>query len=326
MKLLVLILTLHAPAHAWGVRGHVTANRAAIDALPDDGPVFLREYREWIGVTGPLPDSWRGTSEPYSKLFEDPNHGWFKEQFSFMKEVPRSRYDFVIRLHEEYLRLKDSNPERAKLTNIRWTGTLPYAAIENYDRMKAAMRGYRAAKEGSLDRRHLAHDIAFYAGWLGHYTADGAMPLHNSIHHDGWQGENPKDFTRDGGIPGRFENSFVELIQLKEADLALSPAAALDDPFAAIIAHLDDSYTHVEEVYQMDKRKAFADKGDRQARDLVARQLSRASALLRDLVYTAWLESAKRVPPGPNPTMPSHPGYHPATGTAPPPGKVIPNR
>ena len=84
MKLLVLILALHAPADAWGVRGHVTANRAAVDALPDDGPVFLREYREWIGVTGPLPDSWRGTSEPCSKLFEDPNHGWFKEQFAFM--------------------------------------------------------------------------------------------------------------------------------------------------------------------------------------------------------------------------------------------------
>ena len=38
----------------------------------------------------------------------------------------------------------------------------------------------------------LANDIAFYMGWVGHYVADAAQPLHNSIHHDGWSGANPK--------------------------------------------------------------------------------------------------------------------------------------
>ena len=65
---------------AWGVRGHESATRAAVKAIPADGPVFLREYEEWITKTGPLPDSWRGNSEPFSKIFEDPNHGWFIEQ------------------------------------------------------------------------------------------------------------------------------------------------------------------------------------------------------------------------------------------------------
>jgi len=45
-----------------------------------------------------LPDTWRGASEPYSKIFEDPNHGWFKEQFAFLETIPRSRYEFVLRL------------------------------------------------------------------------------------------------------------------------------------------------------------------------------------------------------------------------------------
>jgi hypothetical protein len=322
---LILLLTC-----GWGVRGHVTSNRVAVDSLPADGPVFLREYREWIAATGPLPDSWRGVSEPYSKIFEDPNHGWFKEQFSFLKVIPRNRYDFVLRLYDEYLRIKDNEPDRAKRMNVRWTGTLPYAAMENFDRMKAAMRGYRAAAEGSIERRYLAQDIAFYMGWLGHYTADGAQPLHDTIHHDGWLGPDPKNYTRDPRIHGRFETAFVDLIELREADLAplVSSPRVLADPFAAFVVHLDDAYAHVEEVYQLDQRGAFADKTDQPARALVTRQLARAASLLRDLSYTAWLESAKPaapVRPDSNPLSFDNPAYDPRTGTA-PPGAPVPNK
>jgi hypothetical protein len=294
-----------------------------VDGLPGDGPSFLKEHRDWIASTGPVPDSWRGAAEPYSKLFEDPNHGWFKEQFAFLTTIPRSRYEFVLRLYDEYLRIKTSDPERAALTNVRWTGTLPYAAIENYDRMKSAMRLYRAAGEGSAQRDFLARDIAFYMGWLGHYTADGAQPLHDTIHHDGWAGDNPKNYTREPAIHTRFESAFVELIQLEEKDITGQMAAPrlLDDPFAAILAHLDDASTHVEEVYQLDQRGALAQKDDAQARALVTRQLSRAAALLRDLTYTAWVESGKPAAgrgAGANPTLRTNPAYNPETGTAPP--------
>ena len=170
-------------AGGWGVRGHQSANTAAVRAIPPDGPVFLKEYEDWIASTGPVPDNWRGNSEPYSKIFEDPNHGWFMEQFAFMDKIPRSRYEFVLRLYDEYLRIRQKEPDRAALMNVRWTGTLPYAAMENYDRMKAAMRLYRAttgAPDSQKSARYLAQDIAFYMGWLGHYTADGAQPLHDA--------------------------------------------------------------------------------------------------------------------------------------------------
>src|SRR5271154_6349952 len=163
-------------AGGWGPRGHQTSNRAAVDGIPSDGPVFIKNYREWIAQTGPVPDSWRGISEPYSKIFEDPNHGWFKEQFSFLPTIPRSRYEFVLRVYDEYLRIKNTDPDRAAFMNVRWTGTMPYAAMENYDRMKSAMRLYRRAiadksPESQQEARNLAQDMAFYLGWLGHYTA-----------------------------------------------------------------------------------------------------------------------------------------------------------
>jgi hypothetical protein len=312
----------------WGVRGHQSANRAAVRGLPADGPAFLKDYEDWIAKTGPLPDSWRGASEPYSKIFEDPNHGWFKEQFAFMTAIPRSRYEFVLRLYDEYLRIREKDPDRAALTNVRWTGTLPYAAMENYDRMKSAMRAYRAlsansSPESQKDAKYLAQDIAFYMGWLGHYTADGAQPLHDSIHHDGWLGPNPKQYTTDPRVHGRFETAFVDLIQLTDADLTplMEKPKMLADPFAAILAHLDDAHTHVEEVYVLDKAGALADKNNEQAARLARMQLAKAAALLRDLTYTAWVESAKPPAAGGaegNPISRTNPRYNPETGTAPP--------
>jgi hypothetical protein len=313
----------------WGARGHESANTAAVRGIPEDGPIFLKQYEDWISKTGPLPDSWRGNTEAYSKIFEDPNHGWFKEQFSFMETIPRSRYEFVLRLYDEFLRIREKDPERAALMNVRWTGTMPYAAMENYDRMKSAMRAYRRAiaddkPESKVQAGYLAQDIAFYMGWLGHYTADGAQPLHDTIHHDGWLGANPKGYTTDPRIHGRFESQFVDLIGLTSADLLplMDKPKLLSDPFVAFVAHLDDASTHVEEVYQLDKSGALADKTNAPAARLVRLQLAKAAALLRDLTYTAWVESAKPAPtasgPEANPINPANPHYNPATGTAAP--------
>ena len=91
-------------------------------AIPDDGPIFVKAHLDWIGERGRAPDTWRRSSEPFVKIDEDPNHGWFKEQFSFMPEIPRSRYEFVLRLYDEHLRIKDAEPERARLTNVPLDG------------------------------------------------------------------------------------------------------------------------------------------------------------------------------------------------------------
>lgn len=168
----------------------------------------------------------------------------------------------------------------------------------------------------------MARDIAFYVGWLGHYTVDGAQPLHDKVHHDGWLGPDPKGYTRDHAIHGRFESQF-DLIQLTDADVysRMPKARVLDDPFTAILDHLDDASTHVEEVYQLDKRKAFSDPKNAEATQLVRMQLAKAAALLRDLVYTAWVRSAEpvsRVDAAHNPISESNPKYDPATGSAPP--------
>lgn len=168
------------------------------------------------------------------------------------------------------------------------------------------------------DARYLAQDISFYVGWLGHYTADGAQPLHDTIHHDGWQGDNPHDYTRDPRVHGRFESQFVDLIGLTDAELLpeMKNIRVLDDPFAAILHHLDDASLHVEAIYQMDKRNAFSDPKNAEASTLVKAQLAKAAARLRDLTYTAWVKSTEpveRVDATANPISRTNPHYNPAT-------------
>jgi hypothetical protein len=335
---------------AWGFRGHTVANLAAVEAIPDDGPAFLKAQKAYIGHLGPVPDTWRSPTEPYLRISEDPNHGWYTESFDFMKEIPRSRTEFTLRVYDEYLRAAKSNPERAKLLNIRYTGLQAYSMMEGYERVKAGMRLLRlaSAKDGSYRFRNIADmyasispaykdpesvramlrtDIAFYMGWLGHYIADAAQPLHNSQHHDGWNGENPKGYTRDPDIHGRFESAYVDLIALTEADViprVRKDARHLEDPWTAILDHMIEARGFVEEVYRLDLRGAFKDPKDADAKALVCSRLASGAGFLRDLVHTAWIESAKPVPPGAPadlPSNPENPRYNPATGSAPAPPK-----
>lgn len=306
---------------AWGPRAHSCVNRAAVQTMPE-GLSFLKPHEEWVNHWASIPDSYRGPMDPYSKILEDPNHGWFQEQFSFLKQIPKSRYEFVLALYDEQKRIQAKEPERAKLMNVRWTGTLPYAAMESFEHIRIAMRRYRMLKSQQKDTKFTEQEIASYIGVLGHYVADAAMPLHVSIHHDGWVGENPKNYTRDPRVHGRFESSFVELIQLKEADFkpVMSSAKVLSDPWTAIQEHIAMSFSHVEEVYALDQANAYDDKDHEAARKLVYKLLAKSADLLRDLTYTAWEESAQpmRFDRTNNPISPSHPRYNAATGTAPP--------
>lgn len=330
---------------AWGVRGHTLANLAAVERIPEDGPVFLKAQKAYIGHLGIIPDTWRSVTEPYLRISEDANHSWYTEGFDFIPELPRSRTEFILRVYDEYLRVVKSDPDRAKLLNIRYTGLEAYSTIEGYERMKAGMRLYRHVadsdqhgfaniaklyaaispvfQDAAQVKQMLANDIAFYMGWVGHYAADAAMPLHDSIHHDGWSGDNPKGYTRDPNIHERFESQYLELIGATEADLLKyvpKDPRYLEDPWQATLKHSLEARNFVEDIYRLDLRDAFHKKDDQEARELVSKRMAAGAAFLRDLAYTAWIDSAKPVPPVKPidlPENPDNPKYNPATGSAP---------
>lgn len=316
-------LALIAPhaAFAWGERGHAVIDTAAIEAIPDDGPVFLKAHRDFIAASASQPDSWRGNAEGFSKIIEDPNHGWFREQFTFLKPIPRSRYEFVLALYDHHLQIKDSDPQTAARTNVRWTGTLPYAAMEAYDRIVVCMRQVRKLSSQGRDPKFAEQNCAFDVARLGHYIGDGANPMHNSIHSDGWRGDNPEGFTTDRTVHGRFESGFVDAIALTPADIMPRigvPARQEGEMFDLLLAYLDESGDKVQEVYQLEQRNGFADATDGQVREMVYERTAAGAAMLRDMLCRAWAGSAS--PPSevkPAPLDFDNPAFNPATGSAP---------
>lgn len=318
--LITLALT-PAPALAWGDRAHAMIDRAALATLPADGPAFLQKYKDYIAASSTMPDSWRNASEPFSKIEEDPNHGWFKEQFAFLKPIPRSRFEFILALHDEYLRIKDSDPERAQRTNVRWTGTLPYAAMESYGRLVVCMRQVRAAQAAGTDASIAERNCAYQVAVMGHYIADGSQPLHDSVNSDGWRGDNPKNYTRDRTIHGRFETKLVDAIALDEKDLVdrIGKLPRQEgDVFDAVLAFLDKAADRMEAIYKLEKRGALEKPDDRDAREMVYAQAAMGAAMLRDMIYRAWSESASPpAPVEPSPLDPANPAYNPKTGSAP---------
>ncbi len=266
---------------AWGVRGHTVANLAAVEGIPPDGPVFLKPLEAYIGHLGTIPDTWRGYSEPYLRISEDANHGWYTEQFDFIPNPPHLPSTF--------------------------------AAISPL------------FSDAAQVKQMLAQDIAFYMGWVGHYVADAAQPLHNSRHHDGWSGPNPKGYTRDPQIHGLFESRYVDLIEVTAPDVVKymrKDARHPDDVWKATLDHSLEARESVEDVYRADLRGAFRRKDDIEARELVYKRLAAGAGFLRDLAYTAWIESAKpaqSVDPVNRMENPANPKYNPAAGSAPAP-------
>jgi hypothetical protein len=319
--LLSTLLCIPEAAYPWGARAHSVIDRTAVDTLPDDGPVFLKKYADYIAESASIPDTWRSSSEPFSKMEEDPNHGWFREQFAYMKVIPRSRYEFVLSLYRERLRIEKSDPENARRMNVRWTGTLPYAAAEVYGHLVADMRLLRRERASGKSTAYLEQTCAFYVAWMGHYIGDGSQPLHDTIHHDGWEGSDPNGYTRDPKIHGRFESFYVDSIGLTEADLLPRigmPGHLHGDVFDLILGHLDEAALNVEAIYKLDKRNAFADPHDQEAREMVYSRTAAGARMLRDLVYRAWLESALTPTSGnPSPIDTNNPHYNPDTGSAP---------
>jgi hypothetical protein len=317
----IALLGTATPAAAWGMRAHAAIDRAALAGLPADGPVFLQGHADFVAELAVLPDLWRLPADPFSKLDEDPNHGWFREQFAFMKSPPRSRHEFLIALLDKQRTATDKTSDDARRTNVRWTGTMPYAIMETYGRLVSGMRWHRRLQAIGADPRHIDQALAFDVIRLGHYIGDGAQPLHASIHSDGWRGDNPRGYTTDRSIHGRFETQFVEMIALTEHDVARGmPVLARQrgDLFETVLAFLDDSAANMERVYQLEQQGAFSNPNSTDARALVHARTGTGAAMLRDLLHRAWLESALPLPQAvPDPLDSANPAYNPETGSAP---------
>lgn len=292
-------------AFGWGDEGHKLINKRAVEAIPADMPAFFKAGGDTIIYNGPEPDRWRTVLEPSLKNDQEPDHYIDLERVSDIGQWPLGRYDFIRwcyakRVRETY-HSDDFLPEKI--------GFQPYITAEVYERLKVAFREYRHLKAAGKSTAGAEADAIFYAGWLGHYVADGANPLHTTIQHNGWVGPNPNGYTT-AKIHWPIESDFVSknLEKLDPSGLVKAPTA-VGDPFHQYIDYLKAQFALVEPLYQVEKRGGFANGGTDEGRDFMRKQFATGAQELVNLWYTAWVESAKEPPPYvPEPAKPAAAG------------------
>ena len=274
-------------AYAWGNEGHRIINRLAISNLPPDCPGFLRSKAaaDQIEYLGPEPDRWRSPAEPELNAAQAPEHYINLELADALGQLPHRRFDF-----EAAAAAAAQRPEKI--------GLQPWEATEIWERLKAAFREYRLLSAAHRDSHGAEEAAIFYAGWLGHYVGDASQPLHTTVQFNGWTGPNPNGYTTANTIHWKFEGPFVDAnLHSSDVQPRMTPVHPLEgDVFADYIAYLRQSSKYVEKVYQLEKAGGFEGKGTDESRAFTAERLAAGASMLRDMIYSAWLQSENPVP------------------------------
>jgi hypothetical protein len=285
--LLLFNVVLQPPAaFAWGNEGHRMINKLAATTLPAEVPAFLRSNAaiNEIEYLGPEPDRWRNHAEAELAAAQAQEHFIDLEPADALGPLPRNRMDFEARVFAAGQR-----PEKI--------GLQPWETNEIWQRLKQALREYRNLAAAKQDTRGAEAAALFYAGWLGHYVGDGSQPLHTTDKFNGWVGPNPNGYTTAHQIHWQFEGPFVAANEHEaEVRSRMTPPRAIDgDVFDSYVAYLRHSATCVEKVYQLEKAGGFTGAGSAESRDFTADRLAAGASMLRDMIYTAWIQSGKPV-------------------------------
>ena len=283
-----------APVLAWGREGHFYINRAAAIALPADMPAFMHtpDAVRMITYFGPEPDRWNSLGGLNESL--RPEHYVLLELADLAGPFPATRLEYIHALTEA----QKTHPDQAADLTPYHVGVQPYSALEVYGRLLAAMREYRRLSAAHEDTKPVEAGILLYAGWMGHYVGDGANPMHTSVNYNGWIQDNPDGFTDTGhDVHGEWENVFLAA-HVKQDDFIgqMTPTHPLQAVFADYVAYLRGSNALVRKTYAIEKAGGFRDAGSPEGLQFTYARLAAGASMLRDMIYSAWLESASPPP------------------------------
>lgn len=301
---LMCLLLLACPfSFGWGKDGHEIINFVAARSFPSDLPAFMRtaQARREIRYLGPEPDRWRSSSAPELNAAQAMQH--FIDLEIALKAAPNGLPDERAEFMRDLYAAQIEHPRMADKFTPQRVGMLPWQADEVYERLEVDMREYRERVAEHEDTHGVEIAILYDTGWLGHYVGDGSEPLHTSINYNGWaEKQNPQNFTRLPGIHWQFESEFVhDNIRANDVLPLVSPnPTELERPFQDFVSYLKDSNSQVTELYQLYKDGGFCGHGSAQGRKFTEERLAAGAAMLRNMVYTAWLKSAEPLPERPH--------------------------
>lgn len=322
MRLLLLALAtaylgLVPIVSGWDYDGHRAVNSAALEALPSDFPEFVKtkEARERIAFLGGEPDRWRNSPELPLKHASSPDHYIDFEDLAFLDLTPETltefRYRFVAQIalarqgHAE--RFPVINPERNQDHTRELIGFLPWAIAENYARLRSGFSYLKALEENGTAEEvaNAQANIIYVMGVMGHFVGDGAQPLHTSRYANGWEGENPKNYTTVRTFHAWIDSGFLRktgpldperishLVRPAQLLPQQNPPAARNAVFSAIVQYLVEQHPKVELLYEMEKAGKLSPENpqSKEGRQFLEGQIAIGAHMLSSLWLTAWRDA-----------------------------------
>ena len=311
MKRLALTLTALvaltlpvASAGAWGNSGHRMVGVAAMQALPDELPAFLRTTAAAteVGELSREPDRWKGGGRTHDRDRDTAHFIDLNEEGHTMtaagphiSSLPELRSEYERALNEAGLDVDDA-------------GYLPYALIDGYQQLvrdfgywrvlnaieaRETDSGRRAWYREDRERREalLLRDI----GVLSHYVGDGAQPLHLTIHYNGWGDyPNPEGFTTSRQFHGQVDSWPYGRIDMAELSAAMSAPSDCASPCAIrerVPAYILTGLAQVDALYRLEQSGSIA-AADEASHQFMVTRLAAGASELRDLITAAWRDSA----------------------------------
>jgi hypothetical protein len=302
-------------AGAWDYDGHHAINELALASLPGNFGIELTPaLKGRIEFLAGEPDRWRNVSDLPLKHFNGPDHYIDLEDLKLFGLTPGTlpimRYDFAA----DIARARAAHPEKFPAIDPakdddhtrELSGFLPWAITEYYEKLKSDFTCLKVFKQYGGTPEEIANaraDIVYVMGVMGHYVGDGSQPLHTTMHHHGWVGDNPKGYTTkttfhawiDGGYFKKIGGIKVEALVGKiQPATRIANAGEPDGMFRDVVAYLVEQNKFVEPLYQMEKDGQLNGDGDKglEGRPFLEGQLVKAGQKLGNLWLTAWLESS----------------------------------
>lgn len=308
-------------SQAWEYEGHRIVAQVALASLPADYPAFARTpaNAERVAFLANVPDRWRNV-DPWLK---QSGSSWLDHYINFeqleaagldARTVPSLRLDFAAMFtagraaHAEKFPAIDPAKNSGHVNE--WPGFAPWAIADWYQKLRSAFGTLKAFEDVGGTPEEIANaqaDVVYTMGIISHYIGDCAQPLHTTIHHNGWVGDNPKGFTtwngfhawvdgKDGG--GIFAKAGITLANVAPRitavqPLQLGPRADGRDPyFVAVMEYILAQHARVEPLYELEKAGLLANGEGRpvapEGRAFIEGQLLAGGQMLARTWHSAW--------------------------------------
>ena len=287
-------------AMAWGSSGHRMIGEAAIEALPAELPPFLRDAASAtaVGELSREPDRSRKSGLAHDS---DRDAGHFVDGDDGGKiagVVPLTALPPTREAYETALR-------GAGATSWKM-GYLPYSIIEDWQQLAKDFAYWRVDDAGGRLTKNPDHkawleadalrrqaQILVDIGLLSHFVGDGSMPLHASIHYNGWGSfPNPNGYTLEH-VHVTWEGPYVrQVVTFGAMKAAMAPFHDCTCPIDQRVgAYLAADLATVIPFYELEKAGAFKP-GVAKGVDFTTGRVAAGASELRDEIVLAWRASA----------------------------------